>query len=253
MPVKRLTVPLCLLVLSCTVLGQTPPAIEIVGKHHVADFDRIIVVKEKKIVVEELPFKLNAPTGGFLYIWEYPPTVQASRSARGQVLEVISAPNGEITFRVEAAVIKAGQGTTDEYSITLVIGSAVPPPKPPPLPVPVVSPLQKSLQTAYTADADPDGAPKIAALSELLGSVVSVAQASKKMTIAKDFTTYVDNAINIHPNIGKGSLPLTERAIGAYLSQAMAPALASAPCDKTYWEKAGAAYSAVAEALKGVK
>ncbi len=253
MPVKRLPALFALLLLARPAFCQDAPQLHITGGDSiVVKIDKVIIVKEDRLVVRSLPFKINASPGAADYRWSIPAGVTATEN--DDVLHVTAAPKGEYTVSCRVLVVdfsaKATKRTTE--SLTFNVGD-VTPPEPIPVVPPPVSSLQRSLQAAYTADADPDGAVKLASLSELLGSVVGVAKASKKMAVAKDFTTYVDNAVNLHPKIGKGSLPLTERAIGAYLSKAMAPALASTPCDEAYWEKAGAAYAAVADALKGVK
>lgn len=115
---------------------STPMAIEIIGKHSLVEFDRVVVInkKETKVVVDEIPFKLKVPDdGGFLYIWTVPDGIKANRLAMGTLLEITSAPNGEVTFGLQSAIIENGKGKAVTYDVTLVIGAVVPP-KPPPVP-----------------------------------------------------------------------------------------------------------------------
>lgn len=250
---KRLPALFALLLFACPAFGQDTQLHITGGDSVVVKIDKVVIVKEDRLVVRSLPFKVNATPGAADYRWSFPAGVTATES--DDVLNVTAAPKGEITVSCRVLVVdfdaKATKRTTQ--SLTFNVGDVTPPvPPPPPIPPipPVPSALQQSLQAAYTADADPDGGPKIAALADVLANAVATAKASGKITTAPAFAAYVHQACELHPQIGPGALPKTRAAVGVYLN---ANLIRTGPADTAYWAKAASEYGFVALALKAVK
>lgn len=188
-----------------------------------------------------------------------PPDVQKNFGAS----KIFYADKGTYTVRAWTAKVIGGKAKLSDIAVCVITvdGGAppvpppappAPPPSPPAPPPPIPTALQVSLQISYSAELDPVKSTKAAALADLLGSAVSVAQASGKVTTAKGLTDLIDTAFLAHPSLGKGSLPTTVRAVGAYLATVL-PTSPTAPADAAYWAKAAAAYGDVSTALKGVK
>ncbi len=96
--------------------------------------DKIIVVKEDRLVVSSFPFTVQAPVGGGLYFWSYPKEVAASD--QGDSLEVSFAPKGSLTVSVKCITPdwNAKKFTTTFGKVTLLVGEVPPGPTPPPVP-----------------------------------------------------------------------------------------------------------------------
>ncbi len=167
--------------------AQTPPSgIEIIGKHSLVDFDRIIVVKEKKLVIDEIPFKLKAPeSDGFLFIWELPAGVSGNKSSDGKLLEVTAAPKGQVTIGLQIAVIEDGKGKSINYATTFIVGGVpapVPVPPNPPLPPDVKPPVPVAgLRVLVVAEATTAGLLKFTQeqINELYGEQMNEYNRSK--------------------------------------------------------------------------
>lgn len=245
-----------LLALAVPSWGQEVPLAVKGGDVKIVKVDQITVVKVDRTVVTSFPFTLTAPAGCVVYWWKVPAGVAASDV--NEVLTVTAAPKGDCVISVKMLTVDFEKKSfaTTYGSLAFSIGDVGPPPAPPvppapPTPLPV-SALQAALQVAYNAELDPAKATKLAAIADLLESAVKVAKKSTTIKTAKDFTEYVDNAYNLHTEIGKGALPVVAKVIGANLAATL-PTAASTPANDAYWTAADAAYSNVAQALKGVK
>lgn len=124
----------------------------------VVEVDKVITVKEKRTVVVSFPVTVSAaPLANTRYNWTVPPGVYAV--PRGALLEVRSAPKGELVIDLhqETFDFKAGTLTNRYGSLTLTVGDVPPgpgpkPPEPkPPEPKPVGK-LGKALIVYETAD-----------------------------------------------------------------------------------------------------
>ena len=107
------------------------------GDAKVIQRDKIVTVKEDIILVRSMPFTVDAPSGGFGYVWQVPSGVKSVR--KKNVLEVTEAAKGAVTIAVEWYVVDftAKTITDKSASITFLIGEDSPP-KPPVDPVPPV-------------------------------------------------------------------------------------------------------------------
>jgi len=119
--------------------GQESVPVEITGDTKKVQVDRVVVVKEDRLVVNG-PFSLKAPTGGILYQWQHPAGWDVLR--KGNVLEVKSATKGHVTVAVEFAVVDFDKRlvVTKFGSVSFDVGEVTPPdpPKPPEPPVPPI-------------------------------------------------------------------------------------------------------------------
>lgn len=108
--------------------------------------DRVIVVKEDRLVVSSFPFVVTAPPGGGLYFWSYPKDVSATD--KGDTLEITAAPKGLVTVSVKSIepdwnnkkfVTRFGTVTfsVGEVSPTPPVPPGPTPPDPPPTPSPI--------------------------------------------------------------------------------------------------------------------
>lgn len=148
---------LCLCLFAGPLWGQEVQ-LDLVGDVTKIQVDKIIVVKEDLRVVNKLPFVIRAPAGGFLYAWDFPQGVTATKKARE--LTVTKAPNGRLTISVEYVVInfKAESAETKTGSIDFSIGAPLPPeppipPKPPDPPAPEpTDAIWPALKAAWQAD-----------------------------------------------------------------------------------------------------
>lgn len=106
-----------------------------------ADGDLKIVGPAVKVVlvVEQAPFTITAPTGGFAYQWTVPDSITATRKANS--LDVTAAAKGEITVSVEWWVVDFDKRAVESKaaSITFTVGEG-PAPKPPDPPMPQPDP-----------------------------------------------------------------------------------------------------------------
>lgn len=142
------------LFLAGTARAQDVP-LEVKGDTIKVQVDKIVVVKEDRLLVKSLPFTVSAPPGAGLYFWQFPGGVQALD--RGDRLEVIGAPKGPLAISVKlisADLDKDGRfkGFITKFgSVQFDVGEVVPPkpptppdppkpPEPPPNPAPITEP-----------------------------------------------------------------------------------------------------------------
>lgn len=129
------------LAFACTAFSQ----LKIDGQTKVVQVDRQVIVKEDVLVVQSVPFTVQAPAGGFLYSWDVPSGITAKK--KGNALEVTAAAKGSVTISVEWVVIDFDKRATEtkSASISFAVGDVGPGPKPPdpkppdpsPAPIPV--------------------------------------------------------------------------------------------------------------------
>jgi hypothetical protein len=111
--------------------------------------DKIVIIKEDRLLVKSMPFTVHAPPGAGLYFWQFPSTVQALD--RGDKLEVLGAPKGPLAISVKlisADLDKDGRfkGFITKFgSVAFDVGEVVPPkpPTPPDPPKPDPDPQPK--------------------------------------------------------------------------------------------------------------
>jgi hypothetical protein len=126
------------------------------GNAKTIQVDRVVVVKEDRIVVSSFPFSVHAPPGGALYFWTVPPTV--SGLDRGEKYDVASAPKGDLTIGVKIITVDFDKKTfvTTFGQITFSVGEPGPGPKPPdpvpPDPVEPTDPLFAPLKAAWLSE-----------------------------------------------------------------------------------------------------
>lgn len=112
-----------------------PGAITIKGDVTTIQVRRLIEVMEPRQLVKAAPFELEAPKGGLLYRWRFPPTVNGTE--QGRILKVHEAPKGEVTISVQWAEIDFKNQTAVEKFATLIFFVGEPGPAPvPPDPIP---------------------------------------------------------------------------------------------------------------------
>jgi len=113
--------------------------------------DKVVIVKEDRLVVRALPFKLNASAGAADYRWSIPPGVTATEV--DDILTVTAAPKGELTFSCRVLVVDFEKKVTKRstQSLTVNIGDVVPPlpptppdPPKPPIPPPPAPPIPQA-------------------------------------------------------------------------------------------------------------
>lgn len=115
-------------------------ALEVKGDTATVQVDRVVVVREDRLLVRSLPFSVQAPAGGFGYQWDVPTGWQVTR--KGRTLEVTAAPKGDAKVSVTYSVVDFDKRTTEEKfgQVAFVVGEVSPPTPPdpkPPAPVPV--------------------------------------------------------------------------------------------------------------------
>ena len=92
------------------------------------------------VVVQKLPFTVNAPEGYDQYFWSYPGGVNALD--KGKVLEVMAAPNGKVTIGIKTLRLnidwdkKTYKFEQKFGTVVFMVGSGPTPPDPPNPPVP---------------------------------------------------------------------------------------------------------------------
>jgi hypothetical protein len=124
--------------------AQTPPDVplEIKGDTAIVKVDRVVVIKEDRLVVKSLPFTVKAPEGGALYSWDVPNTFVVRK--RASQLEVTSAPKGSVTISAEWVVLdwdgKTSPKLTSKFGTVNFDVGDVTPPAPPVPPVPPTPP-----------------------------------------------------------------------------------------------------------------
>lgn len=118
------------------VMAQAPAPsadvpLEVKGDTVKVQVDRVIVVKEERLLVRSLPFTIHAAAKADLYFWSFPPSVHALD--KGDKLEVISAPKGQLVIgvKVVTAVWKEQRYDTRFGSVSLDVGEVTPTPVPP--------------------------------------------------------------------------------------------------------------------------
>lgn len=140
------------LVLAVPAWGQDV-SLELKGDTATVKVDRVVVVKEDRVVVKSFPVLVVAPTDIGFYRWTYPAAVKATD--KGNVLQIDSAPKGDVTvnLKVESAVIDNGKIKYVTKFADIIFSVGVPEPTPPippdpkpptpepkpPVPVPVTS------------------------------------------------------------------------------------------------------------------
>ena len=117
--------------------------LEIKGDTKIVKVDRVVIVKEDLLTVNSFPFTVTAPTGGFIYSWQYPPNVEATR--RGNRLEVAKSPRGMLTIFVEYGVVDFKAQTTEIKFGQVSFSVGAPDPKPPEPPKPPQPPVVETL------------------------------------------------------------------------------------------------------------
>lgn len=133
------------------------------GDLSVVKVDVIVKHTEDRTVVKSLPFTISAPGGEAFYFWSYPAGVTAVD--KGQVLEIVTAPKGELVVSVKALTVDwtAKKFLNDFGSIKVIIGGVIPPtpptpdppkpdPNPPTPPAPIPSAGLRVLIVYETAD-----------------------------------------------------------------------------------------------------
>lgn len=119
-----------------------PPPVPVVigdltvdGRTKLVQVDKVVVTKEERLLVSELPFTIKAVPGAFDYRWSFPNTITALDM--GDTLKVTAAPKGELTVGVVVKNIDFDKRKVDTKfsSLSLLIGE-VPPGPVPPGPVP---------------------------------------------------------------------------------------------------------------------
>ncbi len=128
-------------VLVCLLAGaagaQPPPEVPLQvkgGDVKTVKVDKVVIIKEDRLVVSAFPFTVNAPSGGGLYFWTYPTGVTATD--RGDSLEISAAPKGNLVVSVKCISPDWDKRkfTTTFGSITVAVGEVPPGPTPPPVP-----------------------------------------------------------------------------------------------------------------------
>lgn len=163
---KRLISVLGLWLLLAAPIFSQEVQLTVKGKTNVVEVDKTIttVIKEAHTVVQAFPVTFSAPAGAGLYFWTYPANVTAID--KNDSLDVTAAPKGPLTIAVKAIapnLDKDGKflGFKTEFgSVTVDIGSVVPPlppapdpgpeptPKPPVPPAPTPTPNPAPIQVA---------------------------------------------------------------------------------------------------------
>lgn len=113
--------------------------LEVKGDTVKVQVDKVIVVKEDRLLVRSLPFTVQAPPGAGLYFWQFPQGVTALD--KGDRLEVTAAPKGALFIGVKLVTADwdKKQFLTKFGSVSLDVGEVTPvpiPPGPEPKPTP---------------------------------------------------------------------------------------------------------------------
>jgi len=252
---KRIVLAACIALIAITPIRSQEVPLTIKGDTQIEKITRLVPVTEEREIVKKLPFEVLAPPDADGYWWTVPAGVLIND--RGDVIEVVSAPPGELLVKIKVQTITFDfnfetKPPTVKRQTKFTFGQRVfnigtiKPPDPPPTP----SALQKALQDAYNADLDPAKSAKTPVLADLLAGVVPAAQSSGKIKTAKDLQTLVKSATDLA--IGAGAIPSVRSAVGSYLVTVLGTNV-SAPADAAFWAKASSEYGYVALTLKGVK
>jgi hypothetical protein len=211
--------------------------------------DKVVIVKEDRLVVRALPFKLVASAGGADYRWTIPAGVTATEA--DDALTVTAAPKGEFTVSCRILVVDFEQKATKRTieSLTFNVGDVGPTPPPPP-PPPTPSPLQKVLQVAYDVETDPAKAANVLKFADILEGSVAAAKAGGRVKTAGDFVMLTKQATDLA--IGPAAIPGIRKSVGNYL-QTVLPREANTPANESYFSKVASEHGYVALALRGIK
>lgn len=165
-----------------------------------------------------MPFTVEAPKGSDLYFWSSPVGVQVID--RGNILEVISAPKGELRFGLKAIQIDwdAKKLVQKLGTVTVILGEGPAPPVPPipPGPDPEPTPVdqfEKSLFETWRLNGgtSPTKAPRIKLMASIYLEASKLAQSDGIKTayqlyqqgvlaaIEKEFKPKADSAAEFLP------------------------------------------------------
>lgn len=123
---------LLLFLLAAPLRAQEVP-LEVKGDTATVQVDRVVVVKEDRLLVRSLPFSVQAPAGGFGYQWDVPTGWQVTR--KGRTLEVTAAPKGDAKVSVVYSVVDFDARKVEERygSVAFAVGEVKPPDPPAPV------------------------------------------------------------------------------------------------------------------------
>lgn len=141
-----------ILIFAATAQAQESVPLEVKGDTKIVKVDRIVVLKDDLLLVNSLPFTVNAPPGGFGYVWDVPDGWKFKR--KGSAIEIVQAPKGPATIGVDYSVVDFDKRVViSKYgSISFAVGdvpSPIPPipPKPPP-----ADPFMRKVWDAYQTE-----------------------------------------------------------------------------------------------------
>lgn len=224
-------------------------SLKIDGETKTVKVKKVITIEEDALIVM-LPTKIVAPVGGFQYRFSYPAGVVAVR--KSNVLHVMSAPKGPVTFSVEYIFIDFDKRVALEKFVEATFnisdtGKPDPPTDPPPDDEDkVVKALKIDLRVAVIADGQSHAA-RIPDLIAACESTVAAASSPTQKTTLDMRNFWVDAVkLSVSP-----SLPYVRGVIVKHLDGNL-PTM-DVPLTPAIRAKYKEVYERLAKALKAVQ
>ena len=212
------------------------------GDSKIVKVDKVIIVKEDRLVIQSFPFFVHAPQSEGLYFWTVPPNVKATD--QGDKLRIDDAPKGMLTVSLK---LWRADWDTKKYvtkfgSISMSVGD-VTPPKPPDPPAPD-TPLARALKEAWAKESLADKG-KLSLYIAASANASASANDSAVTTVKQVRDRFVADSI-------APALPNLRAVVGAELD-AKLPRAVNAVLDDENRRLISSTFDAIAAGLRGLQ